>query len=106
MPQAPLPDNESRRLAALHDLGILDTAPEQAFDALVQAAAVVCNVPISLISLVDTERQWFKANVGLPGDAGRFVRLVWSEPGSAPALNGAAAVTRWAPGSGRAARNW
>ncbi|CAM8666136.1 putative diguanylate cyclase [Comamonadaceae bacterium] len=67
MPQAPLPDNESRRLAALHDLGILDTAPEQAFDALVQAAAVVCNVPISLISLVDTERQWFKANVGLPG---------------------------------------
>ncbi|MDZ7891567.1 MAG: PAS domain S-box protein [Rhodoferax sp.] len=67
MPQAPLPDNESQRLAALHDLGILDTALEQAFDALVHAAAVVCDVPISLISLVDSDRQWFKANVGLPG---------------------------------------
>lgn len=45
----------------------MDTPPEQEFDALVKAAAAVCGVPISLISLVDQDRQWFKANVGLPG---------------------------------------
>jgi diguanylate cyclase (GGDEF)-like protein/PAS domain S-box-containing protein len=45
----------------------LDSAAEAEFDALVNAAALVCGVPISLVSLVDTRRQWFKANVGLPG---------------------------------------
>ena len=45
----------------------MDSAPEREFDALVQAAALVCGVPISLISLIDADRQWFKANVGLPG---------------------------------------
>src|SRR5574343_386766 len=64
---APLSPDESRRLAALHDLQVLDSAAESEFDALVQAAALVCNVPVSLISLVDEHRQWFKANVGLPG---------------------------------------
>ena len=67
MQSAPLPDNESDRLAALHNLDVLDSAPEAEFDALVQVASLVCGVPISLISLVDSERQWFKANVGLPG---------------------------------------
>lgn len=67
MPAAPLPKDELSRLSALIELGVLDTPPEVEFDALVNAAALVCNVPISLISLVDGERQWFKANVGLPG---------------------------------------
>ena len=67
MPAAPLPEDELSRLNALIELGVLDTPPEVEFDALVHAAALVCNVPISLISLVDGERQWFKANVGLPG---------------------------------------
>lgn len=67
MPAAPPPANEAKRLQALGELDILDTAPERAFDALVEAAAQVCGVPISLTSLVDAERQWFKANVGLPG---------------------------------------
>ena len=67
MPSAPLPNNELTRLDALIDLDVLDTPPEAEFDSLVQAAALVCNVPISLISLVDAERQWFKANLGLPG---------------------------------------
>jgi diguanylate cyclase (GGDEF)-like protein len=64
---APLPHDEASRLAALHDLAVLDTAPEAEFDALVQAASLVCGSPISLISLVDAQRQWFKANHGLPG---------------------------------------
>ncbi len=67
MSAAELPPNESDRLRSLSALGVLDSAPEREFDALVQAAALVCGVPISLISLIDTNRQWFKANVGLPG---------------------------------------
>jgi diguanylate cyclase len=66
MPAAPLPPDEASRLSALHGLGVLDTPPEPELEALVKAAALVCGVPISLVSLVDMNRQWFKANVGLP----------------------------------------
>ncbi len=62
-----LPASEAARLAALRELGLLDTPPDVEFDALVRAASLVCRVPISLLSLVDETRQWFKANVGLPG---------------------------------------
>ena len=61
------PKNESSRLASLRALDVLDSAPETQFDALVQAAALVTAVPICLLSLIDSDRQWFKANVGLPG---------------------------------------
>lgn len=67
MTLASQPSEESERLRALERLDILDTPPEREFDALVKAAALVCEVPISLISLVDAERQWFKANWGLQG---------------------------------------
>ncbi len=56
---------EARRLAALHRLEILDTAPESDFDDLVLLASQVCGMPISLVSLVDADRQWFKARIGL-----------------------------------------
>ena len=65
---APEPDNERERLAVLKRLDILDTAAEEALDNLVRLAAVICNAPISLISLVDEDRQWFKARVGLDAD--------------------------------------
>jgi len=58
---------EARRIAALRSLGVLDTLPEPAFDAVTATAAQLCGVPIALISLVDAQRQWFKSNVGLPG---------------------------------------
>ena len=61
------PPNELERLAALHALDVLDTPPEAEFDAMVNAAAAVCDTPISLVSMVDTDRQWFKANRGLAG---------------------------------------
>lgn len=64
---APLRDNEAQAIGALHGLNVLDSKPEAEFDALVRAAAAACGVPISVISLIDTERQWFKASVGLPG---------------------------------------
>lgn len=64
---APLPLDESERLRALERLDVLDSAPEREFDALVATAALVCGVPISLVSLIDRDRQWFKASWGLPG---------------------------------------
>jgi two-component system, NtrC family, sensor kinase len=58
---------EEKRLRALERHGLLDTPSESEFDDIVRLAARVCDVPMALISLVDRERQWFKANVGLPG---------------------------------------
>lgn len=62
---AEFPSNEVNRVAALHALQVLDTPAEGEFDALVRAAALVCGVPIALISLIDNDRQWFKARMGL-----------------------------------------
>ncbi|WP_295924689.1 sensor domain-containing diguanylate cyclase [uncultured Xanthomonas sp.] len=55
------PDNEAARLQALHALQILDTEPEASYDDLVGIAAKLCDTPSALISLVDAERQWLKA---------------------------------------------
>lgn len=57
--------DESSRLETLRLYRILDTAAERAFDELAELAAAICEAPISLISLVDDQRQWFKARVGL-----------------------------------------
>ena len=62
---APTPVLEHARLRALRDLQILDSAPEQAFDDLAWLASNLCNVPIALVTLVDQDRQWFKARRGL-----------------------------------------
>jgi diguanylate cyclase (GGDEF)-like protein len=62
---APLPANETQRLAALHRYAVLDSGPEQAYDDLTMLASAVCRAPIALISLVDRDRQWFKSAVGL-----------------------------------------
>lgn len=61
----PSPHPESSRIELLRLLELLDSTAEPAFDALIQAASIVCQCPISLISLVDVDRQWFKATVGL-----------------------------------------
>ena len=61
----PLPFNESERLKTLELLEILDTTAEQEFDDLTQLAAQICGVPISAVSLIDGDRQWFKSKVGL-----------------------------------------
>lgn len=65
MISAPIPSDEAERLAALRALLILDTPPEERFDRIVQFAASEFDMPMALISLVDGDRQWFKARVGL-----------------------------------------
>jgi len=61
----PVLQNEQERLWELYNYEILDTAHEEEFDDIVKLASQICNVPISLISLVETNRQWNKAKVGL-----------------------------------------
>jgi GAF domain-containing protein len=56
---------EANRLQALQAYNILDTPPEQVYDDITALAAYICDVPISLISLIDGDRQWFKSKVGL-----------------------------------------
>lgn len=57
--------DEAERLEALRNYQILDTPPEKAFDDLVRLAAYICGTAVSLVSLIDAERQWFKANFGM-----------------------------------------
>ena len=61
----PLPANEQRRLEALRRYEVLDTPSEPMFDDIAFIASVIAQTPIALMSLIDSERQWFKARVGL-----------------------------------------
>ena len=65
MSAPPKPDNEEARLDALYSFDILDSAPEQGFDDLVRIAAGICGVPMAAVTLIDRDRQWFKAQVGI-----------------------------------------
>jgi len=63
--KTPRPPDEVRRLSALREYGVLNTGSEQVFDDFTALAAMICEVPIAIISLVDETRQWFKSRVGI-----------------------------------------
>jgi PAS domain S-box-containing protein len=61
-----VPDNEDKRLKALHTYEILDTIPEAEYDAITRLASYICQSPFALISFIDDKRQWYKSAVGMP----------------------------------------
>lgn len=64
----PLSSNEDARIAALRACKVLDTAPEAAYDGFVRLASELLATPMAMISLIDVDRQWFKAGVGIDVD--------------------------------------
>lgn len=75
IPTSIIPDNESDRMAAVRRYEILDTPPDGAFDRITEIAARRFGVPISIISIVDHDRIWFKSHHGLD------VQQIGREPG-------------------------
>ena len=63
MPSVPL--NERERLAALREYQILDTESEPEFDEITGLASEICQAPISMITLIDEERQWIKSSTDI-----------------------------------------
>ncbi len=68
MKSAPVPADELARLEALTGYNLLDSSPEDIYDDITQLASEICRTPISLISLVDENRQWFKSRQRLASD--------------------------------------
>ena len=71
MKKAPIPSNEEERLEAVHRMAILDTASEQRFDDLTQEAIEKIGVPISTVTIIDKDREWYKSKVGLLDKEGK-----------------------------------
>ncbi len=65
MKKPEIPKDEAARISALKSLNILDTVTEENFDRITRMASKVFSVPVALVSLIDTDRQWFKSAVGL-----------------------------------------
>ena len=65
MKEAPIPKNELKRIASLYALDLLDTPPEERFDRLTKTAIQIFHVPISTLTLIDANREWFKSCQGL-----------------------------------------
>ena len=65
MREAPIPEDEELRIKTLRSLCVLDTQSEERFDRITRLAKRLFDVPIALVSLVDSDRQWFKSRQGL-----------------------------------------
>jgi GAF domain-containing protein len=71
MQDAPIPADEQERLAAVHQMAVLDTQPEERFDVLTREAIQKLGVPISTITILDADREWFKSCQGLSEKEGK-----------------------------------
>jgi hypothetical protein len=102
-----LPD-ESHRQRELDSYKVVDTLPEAAYDDIARLATLVCGVPIALVSLIDRERQWFKARSGFePGETRRdeaFCDHAIREPGRLMEVPDATRRARGERRGGRARR--
>ncbi len=64
MKEPAIPSNESERMELIRQLDILDTDSEEVYDGITYIASLICNTPVSTITIVDRNRQWFKSIVG------------------------------------------
>ena len=71
MQNAPIPANEKERIEAVHRMAILDTKPEERFDILTKEAVEKLKVPMSMVSILDSDREWFKSCVGFNQQEGK-----------------------------------
>jgi GAF domain-containing protein len=65
MQKAPIPTDENKRIEAVHRLAILDTKPEERFDVLTNEVVKKLNVSMAMVTILDSNREWFKSCVGL-----------------------------------------
>src|SRR3989344_5148542 len=73
MQNAPVPEDEKERMEAVHRIAILDSDPEERFDVLTRQAVEKLNVAISMVSIIDHDREWFKSCTGLNQKEGERV---------------------------------
>jgi GAF domain-containing protein len=70
MKEAPIPKNEKERMEAVHKMAILDTKSEERFDKITKEAVKKLKVPISTLTILDSNREWFKSYQGLDKNEG------------------------------------
>lgn len=102
VPDTPQPADEAARLLALSAYGLLDSVPESAYDDIVRLAATLCDAPAAAIAVLDRERVWFKARVGvaageLPRSHSICAELIWqAQPDRLLLIEDVAADARFA----------